>query len=301
MKTDELFNSTEVDVSKAATPRITHSLEQWVDYQREAGFKRSFCFAIAYFGDSDNDYDNPRLPDIDLLVSKIEYALDVYTTKHSDVHIEEREWKNGYPDVQLDFCAEFSIRRPYNFLNFITFAEDCYDEYLDKNPEFLGQTMFRDFDNIKMPKRDEEFYTPQIVLTALRYGFNKYTRTKDIADMRLRKTDYDSYKFLVAEIEDGYPRGYEDWKFVAECLTMANTLRMCRMFPKFDSIDLRRLAHHVFDWTWKYKCKNLGVSLKNKINKNASLIKGFHETLDRKKFIETVYPDSDRIYLEWYE
>ena len=304
MKIDELYNKTSVDISvlKSDINVSDCPIEQWISYQREAGFEQSFCLGIAYYGDLEHKA-NPRYPDIDLLIEQIAYALDVYTEKHSNVHIERTEWKEGYPDTQIDFCAEFSIKRSKDFLNFVTFIEKRYSDFMDINvDEFLGQSMFRDFNDYEKPDRNESFYSGQLILTIIKHGFTKYSLTEDIFKMRTKveSNRLFSFEVMLRELVDKRSINHTALGVTKDLIYVAERLYRCDMFDDhFCSIDITVLAHQLLDWIWKYKSKYIGIPYRPYGESEQKFLKTAHERIDKAKCIETVYSDSDKIDLEW--
>ena len=286
MKIDDLYNKTSVDISVLKSDMNVSDcpIEQWISYQREAGFKQSFCLGIAYYGDLEHE-NNPHYPDIDLLVEQIAYALDVYTEKHSDVHIEHREWREGYPDTQIDFCAEFSIKRSEDFLNFVTFVEERYSDFMDNNDEFLGQSMFREFSDYEKPDRNEPFYSVQFILTTIKHGFTKYTRTENIFKMRTKKkngTKLKSFEVMLRELVDKRSIMHTAFGITKDLVYVAEHLYRCNMFDKhFCSIDIIVLAHQLLDWIWKYKSKYIGIPYRPYGESEQKFLKTVHERIDK--------------------
>lgn len=263
MNTDELFSTTSTDISKAIQTSVACSdmLPAWIDDQKAQGYRHSFCLAIFYDGDSDNNIFNPREPDTDLLIEQIYYAMDTYAARHSDIHILSRPIDDRHPAVEIDFCTEFSVRRPEQFINFVTTICNLYDEYLEKNTEFLGEWGERDFYSEKLfLERDEPFFTAAILLTTLRYGFTRYTRNDDIIKIRLKDTALEHFRDIFQELYMGsmdtlksFPCGVTARDMAFEIIDLSRRLYRARMFDGFyDDINLRRLTHFVFDWVTAY-------------------------------------------------
>ena len=306
MKIDDLFENTSVDKIAACSTEVEHSLEQWIEYQRAAGFHHSFCFSFSYFPeDSDDELDaqlseEDKLPEIDTIKDKIEYAMEIYAEKYSDVHISIREWQKNKPEVDIDFCVMFNIRQPNKFLKFITYVEDIFDRVMS-DKRFLGFVQFRYFDDYKKPERQEIFYTAQVLLTALRYGLMIDVRNLDILDMRLKETSLETFKVMSKELDKRYMHGFAAWNVADDVSTLAIMLTKSRLFStKIDDICVRILSHCILKFIMKCRANYLNVDSAQKYKLNV-LENDTHCELDKIVY-ETVFsPDSpdvdfNRIY-----
>ena len=300
MKIDDLFNKTNVDVStNIQNPIVCNDmLNGWTVEQMSKGFKRSVSLAVSYFGDSENKLDNPRMPFIDDMVAQIVYAMDVYSTRHSDIHILHREWRSGYPDVQIDFCVEFLIRRPSNFLNFMTVVNKILDDYMENNLEFIGQSQFRDLNNVEMPDRNEYFYTAAIFLTTLRFGCSPFCRTPNILRSRFKNTNLNACDTLLYEMLQHEKDNIETFSkiiktesFVDDVIDLSRRLYKSDMFNVRDDIGLRLLTHSVADFTWKYISMRLLHTTDTQAKEIRKYIEKVHKRLDEIKYITEVTLD----------
>ena len=311
MKTDELYNTSSVDVrvlaqdvSKTIEEQMADSepITEWIERQKADGYRRSYGLFISYFGDSQSGKDEPRLPPIELMVEQLNYALEIYSERHSDVHLTLREWKAGYPNIEIDFCVEFSSRRPLKFLNFLTVFHALFDEFMENELEFLGQTYFRDFSKPNKPERDEKFYTAEIFLTTMRYGYCQYCRTLDIMKDRLKGSGLDACRKIFAELDKNVYENIEDFpayatsrEFESDVVNLSIKLsRGCFLkgpFVSFDDIDLRILTHAVANFMWKHLLRQLVMKDERSevSNKYLTIV---HSKLDCERYEVCVNLDS---------
>lgn len=313
MKVDDLYNTSSVDVRvlaqdvpKTIEEQIADSepITEWIERQKADGYRRSYGLFIGYFGDSESGKDEPRLPPIELMIEQLNYALEIYSERHSDVHLNLSEWKLGYPNIEIDFCVEFSSRRPLKFLNFLTVFHALFDEFMENEPEFLSQTYFRDFSRSNKPKRDEKFYTAEIFLTTMRYGYCQYCRTLDIMKERLKDSGLDACRNIFIEFDNGvyesasdFPANATSYQFESDVVNLSIRLSQGGFLkgPFVYDIDLRILTHAVADFMWKYLLRQL-VAKDERSKVNSKYLASVHKKLDKEKYetwtdLESLIPE----------